>query len=275
MRGRVGHRCLPTCMRRLTRWVPSGLLRACALAVIPWLGVSDLAGQEEIYEQGNQLYQAGDHAAALEAYQAVRAAGFESSDLYYNLGNAYFKTGDLGRSILHYERALRLASRDPDVLANLELARSLTADEVEPLPRFWLLSAFWWWVDLLPRSALIAVVSTAYLLAMGGLCVRILSRGLTVGRVGAWLAAGGGVVVLLVGTNLLIRELGAGEPVRGIILVEEVAVQSAPAADDDLTLFQVHEGTRVRVDQRTETWSEVVLDDGKVGWVPTEVMEII
>jgi hypothetical protein len=229
----------------------------------------------EIYERGNQLYQAGDYTAALEAYQAVRAAGFESSDLYYNLGNAYFKSGELGRSILSYERALRLAPRDPDVLANLELARSLTADEVEPLPRFWLLSALSWWVDLLPRSVLIVIVAAAYLVATGGLCVRVLSQGPAAGRVGTWLAAGGGVVVLLMGTNLFVRELGVGEPMRGIILAEEVVVQSAPAHEDDLTLFQVHEGTRVRVDQRTDTWSEVVLDDGKVGWIPSEVMEII
>ena len=58
-------------------------------------------------------------------------------------------------------------------------------------------------------------------------------------------------------------------------MAEAVAVRSAPAQDDDLTLFEIHEGTRVRLDQRTGEWAEVVLDDGKVGWVPLDVMEII
>ena len=61
----------------------------------------------------------------------------------------------------------------------------------------------------------------------------------------------------------------------GVILVEQTAVQSAPSPEDDLTLFRIHEGTKVRLDQRTEDWSEVVLEDGRVGWVPSEVLEEI
>ena len=58
-------------------------------------------------------------------------------------------------------------------------------------------------------------------------------------------------------------------------MAEEVAVQSAPSDEDDLTLFRVHEGTKVRIDQDTDTWSEIVLEDGRVGWVPTEALETI
>ena len=58
-------------------------------------------------------------------------------------------------------------------------------------------------------------------------------------------------------------------------MLQEVAVQSAPSDEGDLTLFQAHEGTTVRLDQRTEEWSEIVLEDGRVGWVPSGTMEII
>ena len=84
-----------------------------------------------------------------------------------------------------------------------------------------------------------------------------------------------GAVVLVLGTTLAAGELGLGRAERGVILVEAVAVRSAPAQDDDLTLFEIHEGTRVRLDQTTGDWAEVVLDDGKVGWVPLTAMEII
>ena len=73
------------------------------------------------------------------------------------------------------------------------------------------------------------------------------------------------MVLLLMGATLLAREGVLAETQWGIILVEEVAVQSAPSGEDDLTLFHLHEGTKVRLDQVTEGWTEVVLEDGRVG----------
>jgi hypothetical protein len=234
-----------------------------------------VAAQEELIERGNQLYQESDFPGALEAYQTVLAAGFEGADLYYNMGNAYFKTGDLGNSILSYERALTLRPRDPDILANLELARSLTADEIEPLPRFWVFSVLSWWVNLLPLAGLMALVTAAYLLVAAGLCVRILSYRVRVVGWATWVAGGATLILLVFGTTLLAREGVIGGTEWGIIMAEEVAVQSAPSDEDDLTLFRVHEGTKVRIDQDTDTWSEVVLEDGRVGWVPSEALEAI
>jgi hypothetical protein len=233
------------------------------------------ADPEGLFQDGNRLYQQNDFGGALEAYQAVLRSGSESGDLYYNLGNAYFKNGDLGRAILSYERALRLDPGDSDTRANLELARSLTADAIEPMPRFWVLSALDWWVKLLPRMGLAALVALTWLAATGGLCVRILGRRQGARPLGGWLMAGGGVGLLLFGITLLAREGVLGETEWGIILAQEVAVQSAPSSEDDLTLFHVHEGTRVRLDQRTQEWSEVVLEDGRVGWVPSGSLEEI
>jgi hypothetical protein len=248
---------------------------------VAWVGVGLslfpvlIAAQEEIARQANQYYQDGNYGSAIEAYEAVLEAGFESGDLYYNLGNAYFKSGDLGRSILNWERAAVRSPRDADIIANLDLANSLTADAVEPLPRFWLFSVLSWWVGLLPRRALIAAVAVAWLALTGGGMLRILAKSEWAGRLGYWSTVGGGVVALVLGVNLLVTELGVGQSERGVILVESVAVRSAPSRDDDLTLFEVHEGTRVRLDQRTGAWAEVVLDDGKVGWVPLDVMGVI
>ncbi len=246
-----------------------------AVAVALGLGAAAASAQEEIFEQGNQLYQGEDFRGAIEAYEAVRSAGYVSAELHYNLGNAYFKAGDLGRSILEWERALVLAPGHEDALANLELARSLTADAVEPLPRFWLLSAVDWWVRWLPRSALLLMVGGAWLAAGGGVVARIWSRSAQARRAATWIAATAAAVFVLFGTSLFVREVGIGQPERAIVMASAVQVRSAPAQDDDLTLFEIHEGTRVRVEQRTGSWAEVVLDDGKVGWVPADVFEVI
>ena len=253
---------------------------AVALAAAAWVVVAvavpaAASAQGELLEQGNQLYQQEDFQGAVEAYLAVLAAGWESAPLHYNLGNAYFKTGELGRAILEWERAVALEPGDPDALANLELARSLTADAVEPLPRFWLFEGVAWWVNLLPRGLLRTLVALGWLALAAGVAARVLARGEGARRWGGRAAIAGGVVALVLGINLFVRELGIGQPERAVILADAVPVRSAPADQDDLTLFEIHEGTRVRIDQRAGEWAEIVLDDGKVGWVPSGVFEEI
>ena len=258
----------------------SPVLRTVTLLVTVMLsGPPTLLAQggnpEDLVDQGNRLYQENDFPGALAAYEAVLEAGFHSPDLYYNLGNAFFKNGDLGRSILNYERGAQLRPGGPDILANLELARSLTVDEIEPLPRFWVLSVLSWWVNFLPRMGLVSLLLLTYLLGAAGLCVVVLSRRTGPRRVGSWRALGGGLGVVLFGATLLARDKVIGGTDWGIVLSEVVSVQSAPSDEANLTLFLVHEGTKVRIDQTSETWLEVVLEDGKVGWVPVGVLEII
>ena len=98
----------------------SGLM---ASPVLAQEGEESGGSWEGLIATGNARYQETDFSGALDAYETVLQAGFESADLHYNLGNAYFKTGSLGFSILSYERALKLDPGDPDIRANLDLAR--------------------------------------------------------------------------------------------------------------------------------------------------------
>ncbi len=254
-------------------------MRVWAVAVALGLGtglqglMAPAAAQDEAYLRGNELYQAGQFEQAVEAYRSVLGAGVESATLHYNLGNAYFKAGELGRAILSWERALALDPGLADARSNLELARTLTVDEVEPLPTFWLVSAWRWWVDLLPRVVLLGTLALGWLLVWGGVAGRILARGERARRLGTLAVITGAVLVVVLGVNVAVREFGVGQVSRGVILADAVPVRSAPTEDDNLTLFEIHEGTVVRIDQRTDSWAEVVLEDGKVGWVPAGVVE--
>jgi tetratricopeptide (TPR) repeat protein len=234
-----------------------------------------LSAQGELFEQANQLYQREDFQGAIDAYEAVLASGWESAAVHYNLGNAYFRVGELGRSILEWERALALSPGDADALANLELARSLTVDAVQPLPRFWLFDVVSWWVWLIPRGLLLGLVGAAWVAVAGGAVLRTLARGAEASRWGMRIAVASAVVALVLGANVAVRELGIAQPERAVILADAVPVRAAPADADDLTLFEIHEGTRVRIDRRAGEWAEIVLEDGKVGWVPAEVLEAI
>lgn len=250
------------------------LARACAAVALCAALSGSLAAQEAFFDEGNRRYQEGDYAGAVELYERILESGLESGELHYNLGNAWFRLGELGPAILHYERARRIMPGDDDLAANLELARSLTADQVTPLPGFWLFRVARWWVDLLPRPALLTVVTLAWLTAMGALIVAV------TGRSDSHLpwsrrAAAAGAVTLAFGLSLAARELELGRPDEAVIMAEEAAVHSAPSDDDELLIFRVHEGTKVRVERRSEAWVEIVLEDGKVGWVRSGQLVLI
>ena len=253
-----------------------GARRGCAAVLLffAWSAVP-AAAQEAFFDEGNRRYQDGDYAGAVELYERILESGLESGELHYNLGNAWFRLGELGPAILHYERARRIMPRDDDLAANLELARSLTVDRVTPLPGFWLFRVARWWIDLLSRPALLGVVTLAWLVAMTALIAAVIGRGdsLLIWSRGA--AAVAGIATLVFGLSLVARELDAGRPDEAIIMAGEAAVHSAPADDDELLIFTVHEGTKVRVERRSDAWVEVVLEDGKVGWVRSDRLTLI
>ena len=243
-------------------------LTACAAAtlVTAW-GASPVAAQDAFFDEGNRRYQDGDYAGAVEFYERILESGLESGELHYNLGNAWFRLGELGPAILHYERARRIMPRDDDLAANLDLARSMTVDRVTPLPGFWLFAVARWWIDLLSRPALLRVVTLAWLVAMAALIVAVVGRGELLLVWSRRAAAVAGMATLVFGLSLLARELDVGRSDEAIIMAEEAAVHSAPSDDDELLIFTVHAGTKVRVERRSDAWVEIVLEDGKVGWV--------
>lgn len=259
------------------------VLPAVALALVPTTAPGSATGfaalQEatpapaDRFQAGNSLYQAGDHAGALDAWLGLYEDGFESGELHYNIGNAYFRVGELGRAILFYERARVALPRDESVRTNLELARSLTADQITPLPGFWVPRVVGWAVQLVPRGWLIAILALGYLGLASILLYRLLSAGPPYWTRHAAVAAA--ALTFVVGTNLLIREFGIGRAERGVILQTEAAVQSAPSDDPSLQLFTIHEGAVVRIDRRSSDWLEIVLEDGKVGWVRAGDLETI
>ncbi len=231
--------------------------------------------QVDAFREGNDYYQEGRFIEAVHAYRSVLGAGVESAEVHYNLGNAFFKADSLGRAILSWERALALDPGHPDARSNIELARSLTQDVVEPIRTFWLVDAYRWWIQWLPRPLLLTLAALGWLALWVGVVLGILARKRGVRRVASLLAVSGGVVAVLLSVNIAVREFGLGAVERGVVLSKVVPVRSAPTADDNLILFEIHEGTRVRIDERTDQWAEVVLDDGKVGWVEVGTFEVI
>lgn len=260
----------------MTRKPPTAPATAALLGAA-WLlappAAASVGAWSAFFDEGNRLYQAGDFEGALDRYRRILDAGLESGELYYNVGNAWFKQGELALAILYYERARHLMPGDDDVLANLTLARSMTADRIEPRPRFWLFRVVDGWVALLPRTGLIWLVALAWVTAVGGAALVVLRPAARLAALARRIALTAATVTLVFGANLVVRELGLGVGDEAIVMAGEAQVRSAPSDDPALQMFAVRAGTKVRMDRRSGAWAEIVLEDGSVGWMRTRQLE--
>lgn len=224
--------------------------------------------------EGDSAYIRNDFAAAIQIYEGLLQQG-ESSEVYYNLGNSYYKSGDIARAILNYERALLLNPGNGDIRANLEIARSKTIDKVESIPDIFFIT----WIKSLINCfgsdtwAQMAVVS--FLLLLISLAIFFFSqqsKWKKMGFSGAIL-----FLLLVILTNLFASEQRSylTERNKAIILAPSVTVRSTPS-ESGTSLFILHEGSKVEIkDNSMREWKEILLEDGKVGWLPTSSIEVI
>ncbi|MCY3774913.1 MAG: tetratricopeptide repeat protein [Candidatus Aminicenantes bacterium] len=235
------------------------------LVAVPLRGDS----REGLFLQGNRHYEAGDYRKALESYAAIAAMGYESGPLYFNMGNCYYKLGETGPAILHYERASRLIPGDEDLEVNLSLARLKVVDRIPELPRFRPLVLLERLVFYFPRDALWILLWSSYAVAAAAWILKLLwSRGRKVaGRI-VWI----GSVMLMVAASCLVGQVRQErEATEAVILAKEVRAVSAPG-EEGIQVFTLHEGTKVRIQEVSGSWVEVLLADGNVGWLKADSM---
>ena len=257
------------------RKVESGKTRLILLAVISLSSCFiPLASHAITKAEADSAYVRGEYQKAIDDYEALLKKGV-SAELYYNLGNAYYRTENITRAVLNYERALLLSPSDPDIRFNLQMARSKTIDKIVPEQEMFFVT---WYRSLVNMAsvdgwAMIALVclGLAIILAL----IYLFSNYVwlrKVGFFGAFL-----MIVVFICSNVfahqqknqLVNRSGA------IIIESAVNVKSTPAKNG-IDLFILHEGTRVTIiDASMKEWKEIRLADGKEGWIETKQMETI
>lgn len=226
------------------------------------------------WEAGNRAYIDGDYNKAIEEYTAILDGGEYSMKLYYNLANAYFKTGANGKAILYYNKALRIAPSQEDIRHNLALAEAQTKDRIVAIPEFFVnrwgrtvrnsMSCMAWSVLSLSTLGLALIFGLFFLLAS-----RLGAR--KTGFYGALCS----LVLFIATTSFAISSrndmLSHDE---AIVMGTAVSVKSSPdrSATD---LFVLHEGTKVKVATEVDEWCEIVIADGKKGWTERKNIEEI
>lgn len=222
---------------------------------------------------GVRAYTAGDHAAALAAFDSV-AVDWNSAGLQLNIGNCHFKLGNVALAILHYERGLRLAPGDADLQANLDLANEQVKDRIAAPPPFVLGNTWAGWrsggdPDQWARRTLWATAILFTLLAIAMIARRSLLRR------SAWAMAGVALLWAVVCFSFAaVRHGELHDDSEAIIMAPKVDVRGEPRTGATV-LFVLHKGTKVTVLQQLEGWTEVQLPNGNVGWMPPASIERI
>ncbi len=238
-----------------------------ASAVPARAGVGGDASLGEAFRQGNALYQAGQFDSALAAYGRILDQGFENGPLYFNMGNCAYKLGRTGAAVLYYEKARRFMPSDEDLKANLLMANLRVVDRVETRSEFLPLRLSRSAVRSLPVSAWAMMTIGFFGLAVAGAIFFLLSRRRFLAVNGYRGAVLFGVLFVVAGLLWLGRVLSDRSTIEAVILAAKVDVMSAPGGQDSVESFSLHEGTKVRLDRESGDWVEIVLPDGKVGWV--------
>ncbi len=239
-----------------------------------WMPQSAKAAEpsiEHVFQQGNRFYEQGHYTQAIACYQEIVNSGFENGYVYYNLGNALLKHERIGEAILHYERAVRLRPRDEDVAFNLDYARAFTLDKMKPdtgklLALLQALRDYW-----TPHE--VSIMFTVFYLLF--VCFLTLWLCFSSQRKPVLLSLSiVPLFLLLCSGSLLALQLAHTTNEEAIILSPEVEAKNGPG-EAYSTVFEVHEGAKVRIQREKQEWVEIRLPNNMIGWVNRRVLERI
>ncbi len=225
--------------------------------------------------QADALYEKEQYRDAAEAYEAVLKNEGVASEVYYNLGNCYYKMDEIPLAVLNYERAFLLDPGDADIRANLALARGKTIDKVVPPSEMFFVT---WWRDLtncMSINAWTILGITAFVLMLVGVLLYVFMSQLTLRKIGIYGAMAMLVIVIIANLAALSQHADLTHRDTAIILAPSVTVKSSPS-ETSTDLFLIHEGSKVEIlDGSMKEWLEVKFEEGKQGWVPVSTLEII
>jgi len=244
-----------------------GPLAACLLATIA-VAQPDASGPQTTFFRANALYKEGKYAEAAGEYEHLARSGVESGPLYFNLGNAYFKAGDHGRAILNYERAVRFMPGDPDLLANLSYAQSLSGSTT-CAPPLWRRVAF-------PLSDRMSTHRLGWITtALYTLLFLVLATQRLWSPRPRWLlyvAATLGILLIVSGSSFAYQALADRRPAAVVTRGGEASVRFEPA-ESGTVHYTLKEGSLVRVLEPREGWLQVERCDGRRGWIERGAVE--
>ena len=223
------------------------------------------------FQAGNEHYARGNYDAAIEQYKKVLESGVLSEVVLYNLANAHFKNKQLGKAILCYEKAQRIAPQDREIAENLNFVRSHIADKVEPPQDGFFVSQLRRIMNWLSLDTETALAVAFFIAANAAFALFWLDAISGLSRLALVASATFLGLFVIFGSSNLVRIYWQETVQEGVILVEKTDVLSGPASDSPI-LFSIHEGLKVRIENDLPDWVQISLENGWNGWVKKDVL---
>ncbi len=229
-------------------------------------------------EVAAQAYRDQDYKGSIALYEELIAQGMAddkvSAQLYYNLGNAYFRDNQLGKAILCYERALLLDPADGDIRHNLRFAQNRTVDRIDTAANLFLTNWFRAIRNLFNSNQWATIGIILFILFLACVAVYLFIRLLWARKAAFY--TGIVLFLLMIGTNIFAFSQ-KNERIRNdsaIVMVGAATVNASPDTGSN-QLFELHEGTKVKIRNKDGGWFEIQIADGSVGWIRQQDVEVI
>jgi tetratricopeptide (TPR) repeat protein len=224
---------------------------------------------EGLFYKGNELYSQGEYDKAVAAYTEIIEQGYENGNLYYNLGNSYFKMGEIGKALLNYERARRLIPRDSDLESNYRHARSLIKGSVPQAKRFWIIRFIYNTFGQFTINEITILMSIIYAFIIIALLLSIFLRIKRQVIIAALILA-----MLFVSASLTLAKKIDLSDKEGVIVKGSAEARFEPFMRAT-THFTLYEGMKAQTISQREGWYKIKRRDGKIGWIEADTLEII
>lgn len=229
---------------------------------------------DSLFTNANSLYKNGEFTKAIEIYKQIESKDLVSSELYYNLGNSYYKLNKVGPSIYYYEKALKINPLNEDVKNNLVFAKRLALDNIEELPKTVLqkfnanylqkLSYNQWAIVVVIFSFLAAILFLLFYFAE----IPTKKRLYFVTSIISF-------IILIASISITYHQYNSSiNKVEAIVFVEKTEVRNAPTLNSE-EVFTLHEGTKVYVLDAVDNWKKIKLADGKLGWIIADEIKLL
>lgn len=238
------------------------------LLVLACFSISGFA-QQDLADSAQKAYEKLQYKQAITYYEKILAEGQVSANLYYNLGNCYFKDNQLGKAIYNYELAKKLNPGDDDIKNNLRLANSKTVDKIESKENY-LAGAI--------KSGVFGLFSTTgwawasiFVVVFVVICaiIFVVTQSLFLKRISFWLGLIGAINFVIVFSIGYAALHDLEKKTQAIVTSQVVQVLNAPN-ESGKSKFSLHEGTKLNVLSTNDEWTSVQLANGNEGWLRTK-----
>ena len=245
------------------------LFVASAVFVDPAMSQDDgELNPERAFYRANMYYEAGEYERAIEENEKILERGLRSGNLYYNLGNCYFKNGELGKAVLNYKRAARYIPTDSDLRSNYRYAVSLMKQrdpQEKRLPFTGWLDRAMSYLTMGQGIALALVIFYAFVVIL--IAIHVFKRAGGFLALSTWILGAALVLVLI---PLCYKAL---EHERSGIVVNSIVDARFEPIEDATVHFPLYEGMMVYVLRERAGWYKIRRPDGRIGWVPGSSLE--